>query len=190
MCATRKTFAVAQPQRRSGAARRASSGRPGPPAVTQEPTACSEFGRLTRASAPLSGNERRQSRHRAHGTARRRHPPCIHPQMTRSPGKRQRPIRARSSIQASRRGGRTNYPGLEAHRPITAYPSAFSQQSPGPGSRDPTADAGQNLQHAFSCHELRQRGVRAGEHHRSRRRRESRRDRARVRRRRGAPYAS
>jgi len=38
--------------------------------------------------------------------------------------------------------------------------------------------------------ELRQRGVRAGKQNRFRRRRESRRDRARVRRRRGAAYAS
>ena len=47
-----------------------------------------------------------------------------------------------------------------------------------------------NVESTVALDELRQRGVRAGEHNRSRRRRESRRDRVRVRRRRGVAYAS
>jgi hypothetical protein len=49
--------------------------------------------------------------------------------------------------------------GLEAHRPKTAYPSAFSQQSPCAGSPDATAETGQSLREAFSCHETEQRGA-------------------------------
>jgi hypothetical protein len=40
-------------------------------------------------------------------------------------GQRHRPIRARSSIQASRRGGRTNSPGSKPIDQFTAYPTAI-----------------------------------------------------------------
>ena len=57
------------------------------PGSPRNPQDCRRFGRLTRASAPLSGNHRRQSRH----CLKRQQPgapkPRSHPQMTRSPGK-------------------------------------------------------------------------------------------------------
>jgi hypothetical protein len=70
-------------------------------------------------------------------------------------GQRHRPPRARSSIQASRWGGRTKSPGSKPIAKITAYPSAYSQEGPCPGSTDATAGAGQTLQEAFSCRERR-----------------------------------
>ena len=85
MCATRKTLAVGRHQRRSGAARRASSGSPGPPAVTQKPHSLQGvrpldpgFGPAIWQRAPAEPALR--SRHRQTPP-----PPSIHPQMTRSP---------------------------------------------------------------------------------------------------------
>ena len=62
-----------------------------------------------------------------------------------------------SQLNPGKSQGRPNEKaGLEAHRPITAYPSAFSQQSPCAGSPDPKAGTGQSLRHAVSCHEMEQ----------------------------------
>jgi hypothetical protein len=61
-----------------------------------------------------------------------------------------RPIRARASIEASRRGGRTKSPGS---KPIdqTAYPSAFSHQGPCPGSAAAETGTGRTLGRTISC---------------------------------------
>ena len=69
---------VAEPR----AARQAAA--PGDLSVPRTPAVCRQFGRLTRASAPLFGTRCRQGRHR---TRQRPRPPRtpIHPQMTRSP---------------------------------------------------------------------------------------------------------
>jgi hypothetical protein len=85
---------------------------------------------------------------------------------------------------------KTELPALSAHRP--KRPARLRSPKKAPLPDRPTVRSGPDgaFKKGFSCPELRRRGVRAGEHHRPRRRRESRRDRARVRRRPGSAYAS
>src|SRR5207237_8003283 len=92
-----------------------------------------------------------------HPTQQAHHSPprqCVH--VAGEPaGQRHRPIRALSVAQsrqvagAAERKARARSPSIK-----TAYPSAFSQRSPCPGSPEPTADAGQSLTRAVSCLEL------------------------------------
>src|ERR1039458_8841680 len=80
----------AKPARFQGLLRRHRSSRRSlqksrPPA---EPRACRRFGRLTRASAPLSRDDRRPGPASVTSNGQRPPPPRIHPQRTRSPQKR------------------------------------------------------------------------------------------------------
>jgi hypothetical protein len=68
----------------SGAARRASSGSVEKRSATENSHACRRFGRLTRASAPLYGKDRRPGPAPVTSTTNRPDP-RIHPQTTRSP---------------------------------------------------------------------------------------------------------
>ena len=93
------------------------------------------------------------------GLTRQRHPhlPRRSGHRTGEPaGQRRRPIRALSTIQASRTDGRTKSTGS---KPIaqTGLPACVLPTKPCPGSPDPTAGPRQSLQGAFSCRETRRR---------------------------------
>ena len=80
-------------------------------------------------------------------------------------GQRHRPIRAQSSIHASRRGGRTKSPGS---KPIaqTGLPTYILPEGPYPGSTEPTNGAGQTLHTTVSCREGRHSWLRHAVDHR------------------------
>jgi hypothetical protein len=71
--------------------------------------------------------------------------------LDRPAGQRHRPIRARSSIQASRRGGRTKTTGSKPTDQNGLPVCVLPNEAPVPDAPEPTPGIGQRLQQAVSC---------------------------------------